>query len=40
MSGKEVKMETYKGNVIKRYAPIVVPSKIRADIERLLKEVK
>lgn len=29
-----------KGNVIKRYAPIVAPSKIRADIERLLKEVK
>lgn len=29
-----------KGNVIKRYAPIVAPSKIRVDIERLLKEVK
>lgn len=28
------------GNVIKRYAPIVKPSKIKADIEKLLKEVK
>lgn len=28
------------GNVIKRYAPVVKPSKIKADIEKLLKEVK
>lgn len=29
-----------KGDVIKRYAPIVAPSKIKVDIERLLKGVK
>lgn len=28
------------GKVIKRYAPVVKPSKIKADIERLLKEAR
>jgi glutathione peroxidase-family protein len=37
MNGKEVKMEEYRGNVVKRYAPITTPSKLRGAIEKLLK---
>lgn len=36
MSGQEVKMEEYKGKVIKRYAPVTTPDKIKEDIEKLL----
>lgn len=42
--GKEIKWNFTKflidkeGNVIKRYAPTVVPSKIKTDIENLLKK--
>ena len=36
MNGQEVRMEEYKGKVVKRYSPTTEPLKIKDDILKLL----